>query len=174
MNTVFKGQGNITIPLAVFDSSGVPYTPASVGIKIYLASTLIINTNMTQSFGLPNIYTYDFVTTAMTAGNYIVIFQYQDGSGNDIYISDSLQIADLNFLGTGGSKELIETLVDLNSGDVLPGRVCWLNTAALGTGVSTVSKVTNDSGMVTFFVNPGTYYLFSDIQQTYIKQITVV
>lgn len=177
MQTIYTGQGTLTIPISLFDSSGAPYSPDILpDVKVYLGATEVSSGFMAAAYGLPNVFTYDLSTTNLAAGNYVIIFHYQDGATTDIYQSDTLQIASLGWVGAGGSKNHIITLEDDYTGDPLEGRTVWLSTSSVDGGISgiqTVRKSTNSFGRASFDVEPGVYYLFSDIQASYISVETV-
>lgn len=172
MQIVYKSMLTYTILLDVKDANGVPIDP-TVGVPTFTmydnAGELVLNAkSMNKYQGKVGVYSYTIDLSTLSAGIYPIVMSFTEG---DTYtFSDALQVADFDFIGTGGSTKGTITLTDSETGDPIEGAVVWLNTTSTGSGISTVSKTTNSFGRATFYVEPGTYYLFSDIQPTYISQ----
>ncbi len=60
-----------------------------------------------------------------------------------------------------GSQEETLTIKD-NSGNPISGAETWVSTDEAGTNIVTATINTDDFGQVTFFLDPGTYWLWAD------------
>jgi hypothetical protein len=120
------------------------------------------------------VYTYAWNLANATPGNYILIYSYyQSGVVNPYTATDTVQLVNFSYIGSGGSGLGFVNLTDANSGDPLSGIVVWLSTSSTSPTPKSCTEVTNAFGYAEWYVQNGTYYVYSPNYDTWLGTLVV-
>ena len=166
-------DSTIRIYAYFYDTDGSaknPDTSFNIEIKSADGTSVVSSTAMTnESTG---VYYYDWNITAVSQGYYIAQFEAVD-SGVTYKGSEDIYILTEALTSGEGSKPATIHLTEDNSGEPLSGVLVWLTDDPAGLNEITERKPTNSFGFVTFYVDSGTYYVWTDKKSSYIQTIII-
>lgn len=181
MNAIWLGVNKkLTLTITTTDNANVPYDPTPVlptvtvwqdnGDGTY--TEVLTPATMTKFQNNVGVYTYCWDISGATPGNYILIYNFIFNA-NTLTQTDTLQLVNLDWMGSGGAVLAAMKLKDSNTGNPLEGVVIWLQLSSTLGDIQTVNKLTDSFGVVNFWTQPGTYYVFSEAYATYIGTLLV-
>jgi len=140
---VREQQAPVNIPLTALVTPEDAWTPGG-----FLA---------VSSSDAPGLYRLDLPNAVMVAG---AAFALVNVLTNAVIPETALiRIEYIAQVGQGAST-FTATITNVNTGNPLPGVSVWVSTDQAGTNVVAGSLPTNAQGQVTFYLNPGTYYMW--------------
>ena len=175
MQNIWKNLNtNTELVITVNGSNGLPFNPTAVNITIYAngSDTPALISTMTQKNGISGLYKYMWDISSLSANNYVIVYSYEY-LGNTILQSDTVQLIDMDYMGTGGSVAGYFNLTDINTGDALDGVVTWLQVITTVGAAQSCKKLTNAFGYVKFDVEIGTYYVYTEYYSTFVGTLVV-
>ena len=129
---------------------------------------------MTNFESVVGVYYYPWDISTANPGNYILIYNfYGVGQANPYTETDTVQLVNLSYMGSGGSALGYINLVDANTSAPVEGLVCWIQTTPTLGSPQSAPKISDSFGYVEFWAVPGTYYVWSPNYDTYIGTLTI-
>ena len=141
-------EASISPRVELLDPSGNPLA-FSDGASAKLATAL----------GGSNYYLYTSQWPAGSALPFVIrVSNHSTGSVLGIAAFNTYDVPTFGTAGPGGTQVTIT--VEDQSNNPLQGVEVWVSTDSAGTNVIAGTSITNNFGIVTFFLDPGTYYIW--------------
>ena len=171
----------VTLTMTAVNNLNQPYNPASAptvdiwqdkGDGTY--TQIITAAAMTNFESVVGVYGYAWDISTANPGNYILIYNfYGVGQANPYTETDTVQLVNLSYMGTGGSALGFCNIVNGNTSVPAEGLVCWIQTTPTLGSPASAPKITDSFGYAEWWAVPGTYYVWSPNYDTYIGTLVI-
>lgn len=171
----------VTLTITTVNNLNQPYNPASaptvdiwqdLGTGNY--TQIITAAAMTNFESVVGVYTYSWNLLTATPGNYILIYNFYGVNQTNPYTeTDTVQLVNLSYMGTGGSALGFCNIVDSNTNAPVEGLVCWIQTTPTLGSPQSAPKISDSFGYVEFWAIPGTYYVWSPNYSIYLGTLVI-